>query len=47
MARSDEALGAKVRVSFISSYRTYGARRVWHDLLADGLSHAVCTASNG
>ena len=37
-ARSDEALGAKVRASFISSYRTYGARRVWHDLLAEGLS---------
>ena len=37
-ARSDEEFGAKVRASFISSYRTYGARRVWHDLLADGLS---------
>jgi len=37
-ARSDEALGANVRASFISSYRTYGARRVWHDLLAEGLS---------
>jgi putative transposase len=37
-ARRDEALGAKVRASFISSYRTYGARRVWHDLLAEGLS---------
>jgi putative transposase len=37
-ARTDEALGAKVRASFISSYRTYGARRVWHDLLAEGLS---------
>lgn len=36
--RSDEMLGAKVRASFISSYRTYGARRVWHDLLAEGLS---------
>lgn len=34
----DEDLGAKVRASFISSYRTYGARRVWHDLLAEGLS---------
>ena len=31
-------LGAKMRASFISSYRTYGARRVWHDLLAEGLS---------
>ena len=37
-ARSDEAFGARVRASFISSYRTYGARRVWHDLLAEGLS---------
>ena len=37
-ATTDEALGAKVRASFISSYRTYGARRVWHDLLAEGLS---------
>ena len=37
-ARSDETLGAKVRASFIGSYRTYGARRVWHDLLAEGLS---------
>ena len=31
-------LGAKVRASFIASYRTYVARRVWHDLLAEGLS---------
>ena len=31
-------LGARARASFISSYRTYGARRVWHDLLAEGLS---------
>lgn len=37
-SRSDEELGARVRASFISSYRTYGARRVWHDLLAEGLS---------
>lgn len=35
-ARSDEMLGARVRASFISSYRTYGARRVWHDVLAEG-----------
>ena len=35
-ARSDEMLGAKVRASFISSYRTYGARRVRHDVLAEG-----------
>ena len=25
-----------VRASFIASYRTYGARRVWHDVLAKG-----------
>ena len=36
-ARSDEALGATVRASFLQSDRTYGARRVWHDLLADGV----------
>src|SRR5205807_3554387 len=27
-----------VRTSFVASDRTYGARRVWRDLLADGLS---------
>src|SRR5437762_1964744 len=37
-SRSDEELGAKVRASFLASDRTYGARRVWRDLLADGLS---------
>ncbi len=36
-SRSNEELGAKVRVSFIASDRTYGARRVWHDLLAEGI----------
>jgi putative transposase len=36
--RSDEELGAKVRASFIASDRTYGARRVWHDMLAEGVS---------
>lgn len=35
-ACSDEMLGARVRASFIASYRTYGARRVWHDVLAEG-----------
>ena len=28
--------GARVRASFQSSDRTYGARRVWHDVLAEG-----------
>jgi transposase InsO family protein len=36
-SRSDEELGAKVRASFIGSDRTYGARRVWRDLLAEGM----------
>jgi putative transposase len=33
---SDEELGAKVRASFLASDRTYGAMRVWHDLVEDG-----------
>jgi len=37
-SRNDEELGAKVRASFLGSDRTYGARRVWRDLLADGVS---------
>jgi putative transposase len=36
-SRSDEELGAKVRASFLASDRTYGARRVWHDMLAEGV----------
>jgi putative transposase len=36
-SRSDEDLAGKVRASFLASDRTYGARRVWHDLLADGV----------
>jgi putative transposase len=37
-SRDDEAIGAKARASFVASDRTYGARRVWRDLLADGVS---------
>jgi len=37
-ARDDEVIGSRVRASHIGSYRTYGARRVWHDLLAEGIS---------
>jgi putative transposase len=37
-ARTDEQLLISVRASFLTSDRTYGARRVWHDLLADGVS---------
>jgi len=32
----DEVLGAKVFQSFVGSDRTYGARRVWHDVLELG-----------
>jgi putative transposase len=37
-SRSDEELSARVRASFLASDRTYGARRVWHDMLAVGVS---------
>ena len=35
-SRDNERIGAQVRQSFIGSDRTYGARRVWRDVLADG-----------
>jgi putative transposase len=35
--RSDEDLSAKVRASFLASDRTYGARRVWRDMIEDGI----------
>ena len=37
-AKANEQLLARVRGSFLASDRTYGARRVWHDLLAEGVS---------
>jgi putative transposase len=37
-SQNNEELGVKVRASFLASDRTYGARRVWHDLLAEGAS---------
>jgi putative transposase len=37
-ALTDEAILPKVRASFVASARTYGARRVWRDVLADGVS---------
>lgn len=37
-ARYDEVLLEKITQSFISSDRTYGARRVWHDVLEEELS---------
>ena len=36
-SRDDEELRAKVRASFLGSGRTYGARRVWKDLAAEGV----------
>ena len=42
--RRDGVLTREVRKSFLDSDRTYGARRVWHDVLAAGLScglHAI------
>lgn len=36
--REDAEIGAKVRASFIASARTYGARRVWRDVLTEGAS---------
>ena len=35
-SRHDEELMTQVRASFVGSDRTYGARRVWHDVLAEG-----------
>ena len=37
-SRGDEELAAKVRASFLASDRTYGARRVWRDMLEEGMS---------
>jgi putative transposase len=37
-SRSDEALSQRVKASFVASDRTYGARRVWHDMLAEGFA---------
>jgi putative transposase len=36
-SHSNEELASKVRASFLASDRTYGARRVWHDLIAEGV----------
>ena len=43
-AKRDEEVGRRVRASFLRSDRTYGARRVWHDVLAEGVDcglHAI------
>ena len=36
--RLDEKVTTSIRVSFVASARTYGARRVWRDVLAEGFS---------
>jgi putative transposase len=36
-AQADEKIALKVRASFLQSDRTYGARRVWKDVLAEGV----------
>lgn len=36
-ARDDDEIGARVRASFLGSDRTYGAGRVWRDVLAEGI----------
>jgi hypothetical protein len=38
-SRHDEEHRAKVRASFVASDRTYGARRVWRDLLTEGIGY--------
>jgi len=37
-ARADEQLLIRVRASFLTSDRTYGAWRVWHDMLVAGIA---------
>jgi len=34
----DEMLVSAMRTSFVRSDRTYGARRVWHDVLSEGFA---------
>ncbi|MCK1478323.1 IS3 family transposase [Bradyrhizobium sp. 197] len=36
-SQSDEKVGQQVTASFLTSDQTYGARRVWRNLLADGV----------
>lgn len=40
-ARQDEAIVVAARSSFLASGRTYGARRVWRDVLADGHGYGL------
>jgi putative transposase len=36
-SRRDEVMSGRIKASFVGSDRTYGARRVWRDLLAEGV----------
>jgi putative transposase len=40
-AQFDQQLTAKVRTSFIGSARSYGARRVWRDVLPEGAARGL------
>ena len=40
-AAADERLSKQITQSLQRSDRTYGARRVWHDVLAEGLSRGL------
>jgi putative transposase len=46
-SRYDEALLVEIDRSFKSSDRTYGTRRVWHDVLAEGLSSRLFGGHGG
>ena len=35
-ARANAVLTERIRASFLLSDRTYGARRVWHDIASNG-----------
>lgn len=45
-SREDEVLGQHVRQSFMVSDRTYGARHVWHDILALGVDDRPIRGAN-
>jgi putative transposase len=40
-SREDEAIMPAVRASFVASARTYGARRIWRDVLEAGFSSGL------
>ena len=37
-SQHDEEITMTIRSSFLGSDRTYGARRIWHDVLAEGFT---------